>query len=478
MTVTITEADAIEPAGRLRRGVRVAAVWSYVLLLAWAPFPLGGAVSWGAGFQVLLLALCWALWALSVWNEPEPIWPHARALAVPLALVVLVLGWAFVQTLPIIPSDWAHPLWSMAGGAIGQPVSAVISLNPWRTHAQILQLSGYLAACSLAVLMGRRTEIAGLLLNAVIAIGALYALYAVGLALAGLSQAQIIYGLAIPASFVSGPFMLHNSFATYCGLATVAAVVKLFQSGSPSIVVDRGWRRLTLTVTQFVFGRGAPILIAALLTFGGVVASASRAGFAATMCGLFAVALAALLIRTQGRARGWAVFGALVAIAPLLILVIANGDTLSDRLIQLLDAGTADQLRLALWAASRRMIANSPWLGLGLGTFQDAYPLYATQVFAFVMDKAHCDYLEFAAGIGLPAAIAWWSAMAWAFALCLRGVRLRRRHRLYALAAVGATVLVAVHSSVDFSLQIPAVGLSFATLLGLGLAQAFPSRAS
>ncbi len=89
------------------------------------------------------------------------------------------------------------------------------------------------------------------------------------------------------------------------------------------------------------------------------------------------------------------------------------------------------------------------------------------------MDKAHCDYLEFAAGIGLPAAVAWWGALIWLTGLCLRGVFFRHHNRHYAIIAVGASVLVAVHSSVDFSLQLPAVALSYATLLGLGVAQSF-----
>ena len=42
----------------------------------------------------------------------------------------------------------------------------------------------------------------------------------------------------------------------------------------------------------------------------------------------------------------------------------------------------------------------------------------------------------------------------------------RRRDQVFALAAVGATVLVALHALVDFSLQIPAVAVTFAALLG------------
>ena len=175
-------------------------------------------------------------------------------------------------------------------------------------------------------------------------------------------------------------------------------------------------------------------------------------------------------------AQLWAGAGAFAALLPLFFLVVATGDTLGNRINELLDAGMADNIRFALWASADRMIADAPWLGLGLGTFQDAYPLYATQVFPFVMDKAHCDYLEFAAGIGLPAAIAWWTAVAWLALLCLRGVRVRRRNRVYPLAAMAASVLVGVHSSVDFSLQLPAVSLLYAALMGIGVAQAFPTR--
>jgi hypothetical protein len=44
------------------------------------------------------------------------------------------------------------------------------------------------------------------------------------------------------------------------------------------------------------------------------------------------------------------------------------------------------------------------------------------------------------------------------------------------MVAVGATVLVALHSLVDFSLQIQAIALSYAMLLGVGVAQSESSR--
>jgi hypothetical protein len=46
------------------------------------------------------------------------------------------------------------------------------------------------------------------------------------------------------------------------------------------------------------------------------------------------------------------------------------------------------------------------------------------------------------------------------------------------LAAAGCAVIAAGHSLVDFSLQIPAVAIVFAAVLGVGVRQSFSSRAT
>jgi hypothetical protein len=46
------------------------------------------------------------------------------------------------------------------------------------------------------------------------------------------------------------------------------------------------------------------------------------------------------------------------------------------------------------------------------------------------------------------------------------------------MTAVGATVLVGFHSIFDFSLQMPAVSVLYAVILGIGIGQSQPSRDS
>ncbi|MFP6563251.1 MAG: hypothetical protein VCC68_02065, partial [Myxococcota bacterium] len=95
-----------------------------------------------------------------------------------------------------------------------------------------------------------------------------------------------------------------------------------------------------------------------------------------------------------------------------------------------------------------------------------------------VWRRAHSTYLENALELGIPAAVALFASIGTCAGYCWLGIGRRRRDRIYPAIAVAATALVAAHSTVDFSLQIPAVAVSYAFLLGLGCAQSFSTRRS
>jgi len=207
-----------------------------------------------------------------------------------------------------------------------------------------------------------------------------------------------------------------------------------------------------------------------------LIATASRAGNAAFLAGA-AVLLAFSLILSMRRARTiWATSGAFAVLAGLAVLFAMNGNMLAAHLDDLAGGGISSTTRLVLWGAAMRMIHDAPLLGLGLGSYQSAYPMYSDVTMRFIMDRVHNDYLELAAGWGLAAALLWCSAIVWLTWICARGVLTRRRNRVYPMLAVGAGVLVGAHSIFDFSLQMPAIALAYAAILGLGVAQAFSTR--
>ena len=91
------------------------------------------------------------------------------------------------------------------------------------------------------------------------------------------------------------------------------------------------------------------------------------------------------------------------------------------------------------------------------------------------VDRAHNTYLEHAAELGLLATAALYLEPVLLFAYCVRGVFARRKDQVFPLVAACATVLVAVHALVYFGLQIPAVAVTYAAILGTGVAQGVPS---
>ena len=77
-----------------------------------------------------------------------------------------------------------------------------------------------------------------------------------------------------------------------------------------------------------------------------------------------------------------------------------------------------------------------------------------------------------------PAALALYVALAGLALTCLRGVRRRHRDWVFPATGVAASVLVALHATVDFSLQIPAVAILYACIMGVACAQSYSSMGS
>ena len=476
----MTELSVLDSTGatppRTAQWLRRLSVGSLVLILAWAPFPLGSAVSWGNGELSLMLMIAMLLWlAATMAGSVAPVVAR-RDVVVPFVLLLLVLGYALVQIVPIGASVWAHPIWTMTSEGLHRPIAGTISIDPWRSFVALTRLALPVGAGVLTYSLAARRETASFLFDAALIIGVLYAVYAFVMLLTGKTQAGLVYGMKFDSQFLSGPFMLHNSFATYIGMTALGATMRLIYAADGFVLRTRGVRWLAVTLIQFVFGRGVGFVLAALIAPAAVVASASRGGFAAMVCGLLAMMIIGVVSLRRRRVALWPVVGVILPIAAIFVFIVFNGNQLGDRLNEFLVGGDNEATRPVLWAAAERMIADAPWTGLGLGTFQDAYPLYAVQALPFVMDKTHSDYLELAAGLGLPAAIVLWVGLAWFAVVCAIGALRRRRDRQFVLTALGASVLVAVHSAVDFSLQIPAVALQYAVLLGIGVAQAARTR--
>ncbi len=194
----------------------------------------------------------------------------------------------------------------------------------------------------------------------------------------------------------------------------------------------------------------------------------SRGGLASTALGLVAL-LAAFGATPAARFRHVAALASAVAIAGVTLFVY-SGDKTAERM-----AGfeLENYQRLDVYELTVEAIGDAPWLGTGYGTFEDAFRIYRDERIPSINAKAHNTYLENALELGLPAAGLLFLTITGLFGRCLMGVRVRRRNAIYPCIGVGATVLIAVHATVDFSLQNPAVAATYALLMGAAVAQSW-----
>lgn len=118
--------------------------------------------------------------------------------------------------------------------------------------------------------------------------------------------------------------------------------------------------------------------------------------------------------------------------------------------------------------------------GCGLGTKQQLahlFHLYRGESFPAISPSyaaAHSVYLEMAAELGIVAAALYFAAIAWIVATCAIAVSRRRRGVHFPAIAVAASVLIGLHSTVDFGAQVPGIAITYAALLGIGYAEARP----
>jgi len=157
-----------------------------------------------------------------------------------------------------------------------------------------------------------------------------------------------------------------------------------------------------------------------------------------------------------------------LAVAGAVLIVALNGGSLLSRVA---DTSVEKDLRFDINAGTLSAIGHSQPFGTGLGTFKYVYAPYQTPSLGALVDVAHDDYLENVLELGVPAGIAFYAVLFMLVLECFKGVFRRRRDAIYACMGIGVSVLVGCHSAVDFSMQMPAVAITFAALLGVGVAQ-------
>lgn len=382
-------------------------------------------------------------------------WTNARLLG-PSALYLAALAWGLLQTSPALPDGWSHPFWALVPEA-----SATVSATPVSGGHGVLRLACYAMVFWIAVQASMNARRAWRFLG-------LFAFWSTALALFGLYAAlsgnNPILGEQATGN-VSASFINRNSYALYAamGLATnLGLYLDIVRSGLP----PSGSRGSALRAflerffsVAWIFLFGAVICLSALLL------TASRAGVASGL--IAAVLLIVLMRRDSGGSR---IVWLLAALLLGAFVTVLSEDVLTRAL------GIQTEGRFLVFPVIIEHLADRVWLGHGFGAFHDTFrPFVPLEAASAEWDYAHSSYLENLWEMGVPTALAFYGALAWVAAVIFRGAVRRRRNRVFPVVAFACIVAGALHSLVDFSLQMPATAAMFAFVLGVGWAHAWPS---
>jgi O-antigen ligase len=450
-------------------------LWSLVITVGLAPLPLASNRPWAWGLLGLAVGVQLVAFAIAALVDGTLIQMNWRRYAPIMLGFVVLVAWFQVQQSVLVPQAWRNPLWRDAGDLLGAPIKGSIAIDPGAARETILRLVSYAGVFFLALHLCRPRESARFALWSLALAGTVYAVYGLVVHVGGHDVVLWYPKWAYKGSLTS-TFVNRNSFAAYCGLtliATLDLLLKESEHGMRYGIFNRhGFIHFidTITLGPFV------LLVAAVVIATALLFTQSRGGFFSTAIGVMALAFA---IRLPARRRGadgrLPIFALSLAIAAV-ILVSFSGSNLMGRLG---DFAASEKGRSGIYALTLRAIGDQPLLGVGLGGFHDAFQMYRDSRLdqeVAIFDRAHNTYLELALEAGLPALALMLAILGGIAFVCARGLVTRQRDFVYPAAGLGVTALMAVHSVVDFSLQIPAIAVAYALLVGTAYAQSFSSQ--
>ena len=444
--------------------------WGLLGTVVLSPVPFGSIYPWSYTLMAMIVGVLVLLWAVTLLIRGEaPAVPLSR-IKWPAILFGAVIVWCLIQASPWTPEAWHNPIWQQTAKVLGTEVQGYISVDPYATNTVVMRLLTYAGIFWLALQFGGDPVRARQVFHAMAIAGLGYAAY--GLAVEFTEAMKVLWyekDFRYRESLTS-TFRYKNAYATYAGIGLLCTLALLVRALGREDFAAMGPRETLHVVITLVFGKIWYLVLGFAVIFSALLLSNSRGGFLATIAALLCFGGAMHFARRLNVPYGRVFVGAAVLAA--VGFVAASG----GRIIDELGYSAQAELRPEIFRITLEGISEHPILGWGAGTFEGVFAKFQSDVFWTRTVRAHNEFLDNALGMGIPATVALNLAVALLGALCVRGVIVRRRNTIYPATGTAAILLVALHSIVDFTLQVPAVAASLALVSGVACAQSWRSN--
>lgn len=475
-----------------------AVFYCLLVLVVWAPMPLGSKPAWAWSVLVVgsgLLSVVWlAGYALGRFSLTDAFRRARWALAAG-ALWLLYLALQFIP----FPADWVHAISphayqahtqaaEIAGNAV--PGLLTFSVDPHATRDFWFRSIAYGCLFSLTLLLvdsHRRLE---LLLKILVISGTLQALYGSLMVLSGLEYGFFIKKFAGQGQ-ATGTFLNRNHLAGYLNLCLAAGIgLMIAKLGGESV---HSWRQRFRSILRLLLSEKVRLRIYLIVMVIGLVLTRSRMGNTAFFASILIVGSLGLLLMRNAPRSTLLFLASMVALDILIVGGWFGVDQVAKRIqktevraSELLTSGgnaqpsggeTQSSVSNVLPTEDRDEVdrlaisyMKDYWLtGSGGGSFYIAFPTYSDLSLIGYFDFAHNDYLQILTETGIVGLILCALIVAMAAAQALLALR-RRNDPLMRGTAFGIALAIcwlAIHSTVDFNMQIPANAYTMTLMLAL-----------
>lgn len=419
-----------------------------LILVFWAPLPLGSNRDWSVGLLIMMISFISLLWGISLFRNPRF---HVKSMKPALIMFGLLV---FTQ------------LW------VATQFTFNLSERPGATFQYLMLGISYCLLFIMVVGMFNTRKRLNWLLGVLLVSGAFQAFWGASMVLSGV---EWLFG--VPKEHylgkATGTFVNRNHLAGYLEM-TMALSIGLM------LALRDGKKFTWINTLELIMSNKVLIRLAVVVMVIGLVMTQSRMGNTAFVASLIIVGTLFVFTFKEHRKRNIAILISFIIIDILVISQYFGLENLKNRLVNTEVSVSQDNGQLVIDINDLRGIAftNSiplaqerTFVGHGAGSYEVVFISHAGPQFGGRFDHAHNDYIQFWVEYGLIGSI---PLLLFALLALYNAYKAfsnqRSRYRSgIGFGAMMAIIAIMIHSFTDFNLQIPANAMTFTLVCAIAV---------
>ncbi|MEI6734319.1 MAG: O-antigen ligase family protein [Comamonadaceae bacterium] len=443
-------------------------------LLMWAPLPLASNRFWAAG---LLLIMAVVLLVGTVWawrRSRQSAWQRLLLFRWPLALLTVFGALAWLQTAPL-PAPWVAALSPKAALAQIPAQWMTLSLDVYQSRYMASLSFVYLSVFGVALLTVRSAERLDRLAQVLVWSGVMQA--ALAAVLLSLKAEYRIFYVNIAHHDAVGSFVNRNHLAGYlCMTLSVGIGLMLARLGNEPVRYTNWKLRLAASI-EFILSPKMRLRMLLIVMVIGLVLTRSRMGNGAFFSAMLIVGAVAMALARKNAPQTMILIASLVVIDVFVVGTWVGVEKVVDRIqgteIMSSDSSIQESFEARSEAARTALaiVQDYPLVGTGGGSFYNIFLSYRTPQYGYsYVDHTHNDFVEIATDFGLIGLGILALLVASTLWTTIKVMKKRKSSLPWGMAfgVAMSIVALAVHSTVDFNLQIPSNALTITVILAMG----------